>query len=490
MASLEELRAERLKKLARLRAAGVVAYPVETGKRLSISQVLESFSGRRVKDRRAVVVVGRINGWRPQGGVAFFDLRDGSGQIQVVLKEDEIGHELFDLFCHNLDRGDWVAVRGRPFLTERKVKSLSAMSWRLLAKSLRPLPTEWYGLKDVEERYRRRYLDSVLEPAVAERFRLRGRVMLELRTALDEAGYLEVETPILQPQAGGATATPFVTHHSALDQDFFLRISPELYLKRLLVGGFERVYELGRSFRNEGIDATHQPEFTMLEFYAAYSNAREQMKFVETLLRRIVKRTLGHLSSSYQGQKINWRSAFKRITYFELLRAEAGVDNALQVDIGWLQDRARQLGAEVRPGDGREKILDLIYKKACRPKLIDPTFITDYPKNYLPLAKQKEDEPELVDAFQLVVSGLELVKAFSELNDPEEQARRFAAQDEQRAGGDAEAQSNDADYVEALEYGLPPCGGVGLGLDRLLMLLADVANIREVIFFPTLRSKQ
>ncbi len=489
MASLDELRQERLKKIGRLREAGLDPYPVETGPRLSIAEALALFSGGKIKTKRPVSVAGRLFGWRRQGGVIFFDLRDGTGEIQAVAKRDELGVESFDLLAETIDRGDFLLARGLLFLTNRRTKSLAVRSWRPLAKSLRPIPTDWFGLKETEERYRRRYLDSLLNPATVERFVARSRIISELRSALEDADYLEVETPMLQTQAGGASARPFTTHHAALNRDYFLRISPELYLKKMVIGGFDRVYELSRNFRNEGLDATHQPEFTMLEFYAAYSCAAEQMAFVEKLMRRVTKKIFGKLNFDYQNQAINLKPAFARRSYLELLTEKAKLNDPLGVELGVLQDRAIQLGVKIVPGNNRAKILDAIYKRVCRPSLIQPTFLTDFPKDYLPLAKNIPEQPELVDAFQLVIGGLELVKAFSELNDPEEQTRRFDNQERGRAGGDDEAQPRDDDFIEALEHGLPPCGGVGLGIDRLVMLLTNAATIREVIFFPTLKPR-
>ena len=359
----------------------------------------------------------------------------------------------------------------------------------MIAKSLRPLPDKWHGLTEIEERFRRRYLDSLFNEEIRARFRLRSLIIRSLRAYLDEAGYLEVETPMLQLAAGGAAAAPFKTHHTALDLDLYLRISPELYLKQMLIGGFPKIYELSRCFRNEGIDVTHHPEFTMLEFYEAYSDAGRQRQFVERLFKHLVKSFRRGLTLNFGGQKIDFRGDWRVISYYDLFKRYALITEPASVKEKELALKAAQFGITLPVGAPREKIFDLIYKKVCRPKLIQPTFIIDYPKSHLPLAKAKLDQPELADAFQLVIAGLEMVKAFSELNDPVEQRARFLAEEKHKQAGDTEAQSLDEPYVEALEYGLPPAGGVGIGVDRLIMLFTDTPNIREVIYFPTLRPK-
>lgn len=488
MASLEELRQERLKKLELLRASGVNPYPVEVRHDYDLVEVVKKFDKLATR-KKPLTLCGRVRALRGQGGIIFFDLDDGTDRLQGLLKKDEVSEPHFNLFRETVDLGDFIEVSGSLFLTNRQEKTLAVQAWRMLTKSLRPLPSEWSGLADVEERFRRRYLDSLMSPEVKARFVFRSRLVSALRAQLEAAGYLEVETPVLQPQAGGATAKPFRTHHEALDLDLFLRISEELYLKRLLVGGFPRVYSLARNFRNEGIDATHNPEFTMLEFYEAFSTALKQRHFVEEMLRTLVKELTGNFSITWNDQLIDFGPEFKVVTYTDLLKRYALIPDPAGAKREEILLRANQLAVRVEPTDSKEKLLDAIYKKVCRPKLIQPTFIIDYPADYLPLAKRLEREPALVDAFQLVAGGVELVKAFSELNDPLDQAERFRAQDEEKARGDEEAQATDQDFVEALEYGMPPAGGVGIGIDRLVMLLTNVNNIREVIFFPTLRPK-
>jgi lysyl-tRNA synthetase class 2 len=488
MASLEELRAERLKKLEALKAEGINPYPIEASPDYSIAKTIAKFEAL-VKAGKGVTLVGRVRALRGQGALIFFNFDDGSAVFQGLLKKDTMAEADFDRFQATVDIGDFVEVTGTLFTTKREEKTLEVKSWRMLAKSLRPLPSEWSGLTDVDERFRRRYLDSLMSKEVKERFIFRSQLISAIRAFLDKADYLEVETPVLQPQAGGASAEPFVTHHQALDIDLFLRISEELYLKRMLVGGFPRVYSLSRNFRNEGIDVTHNPEFTMLEFYESYSTAAKQRALVEKMLKTLVKQLTGGSTIHYSEQVIDFSGKFKVFSYFDLLKRYALIPNPESATQDELILKAQQLGAKVEPSDSREKLMDAIYKKVVRPKLVQPTFIVDYPKNYLPLAKLSETNPELVDAFQLIIGGVEIVKAFSELNDPIDQAVRFAVQEAQKAAGDSEAQSMDQDFIEALEYGMPPAGGVGIGIDRLAMLLTDTHNIREVIYFPTMRPR-
>ncbi len=488
MAGLEELREERLKKLSALRAHGVEPYPIATRPLTALAAVSKNFAKLSVR-KKPLVIAGRIRSIRSQGGVIFFHLDDGTASFQVLLKKDELATDAFELFANTVDLGDFVEVSGSLFITKRGEQTLLGREWRMLAKSLRPLPGEWHGLADVEERFRRRYLDSLMSPEVKERFLLRSKLISGIRQFLDESNFLEVETPVFQPIPGGASAAPFITHHEALDLDLYLRVSEELYLKRYLVGGFPRVYSLSRNFRNEGIDQTHNPEFTMLEWYEAYSTAEAQRAFVVELLRFLVDRLYGRSHFTYTGQTIDLAKPFAVVSYYDLLRSQALIADPATASRDDLALVASRFNVALEPGAGREKILDAIYKKICRPKLIQPTFIIDYPANYLPLAKRKEGTPELVDAFQLVIGGVEVVKAFSELNDPLDQRARFEAQEVQREAGDAEAQRIDEDFIEALEYGMPPAGGVGIGIDRLAMLFTDTHNIKEVIFFPTLKPR-
>jgi lysyl-tRNA synthetase class 2 len=486
--SFDEIRRLRLEKYQAMADAGLSAFPIETKRETDIVTILDKFT-TYAKRKKPLSVAGRIMARRGQGAIMFLDLVDGTGKLQAVLKKDEMDEAVFAQFNDFVDVGDMISVSGSLFITNRKEKSILVKEWSMVAKSLRPLPEKWHGLKDVEERFRRRYLDLLMNEEVRNRFILRSNVVASLRTFLQQNGFIEVETPMLQSQAGGATARPFATHHNALDIDLFLRIAPELYLKRLLVGGLPKVFELSRNFRNEGIDVTHNPEFTMLEYYEAWSDKDKQMAFAETLLRTIVKEATGTFKFTFDEQEIDVKKDFTVVSFFDLLQRYAHITDPMNAPIDELVLSAKQVGASVSPSDSREKVLDAIYKKTCRPKLIQPTFIVDYPVDYLPLAKREVKDKNLVDAFQLVIGGLELIKAFSELNDPVDQRARFEEQEKMRKAGDDEAQQIDEDFLEALEYGMPPAGGVGIGVDRLIMLLSDTKNIREVILFPTLRPK-
>ena len=493
MASLEELREERLKKLSLLTERGVPAYPAKTRRDTEVRDAIASFDEPQKKNA-VLILAGRVRTLRKQGALVFFNFDDGTGIFQGLIKKDEIGDDQFSLFDETVDGGDFVEVAGALFLTKRGEKTLAVREWRMLAKALRPLPDKWHGLADVEERYRKRYLDLLMSPEVKEKFLLRSRIIAFLRAQLDGAGYIEVETPVLQPLYGGASAEPFTTHHNALDVDLYLRISDELYLKRLLIGGIPKVYEFCRDFRNEGIDATHNPEFTQLEFYESFSDAEKQMQFVEGLFCQLGENVLDGPSITHDGKEISLCGTFPRISYYETFVRFAEVAHAETASAEELLKIARDTGAEVGEGEnlpgrqaGRTKILDAIFKKLVRPKLIQPTFIVDYPAEMLPLAKNKTEK--IVDAFQLYAGGLELVKAFSEQNDPFAQREKFLAQEERGKKGESEIQHLDEDFLEAIEHGMPPAGGVGIGIDRLMMLLTDTKNIREVILFPTLRPK-
>lgn len=489
MASLEALRQERLKKLEILQAAGKEVYPAAADLTHTLGQVKSRFASFE-KAGKALKLGGRVLALRGQGALIFIDFDDGVGRLQALLKKGEMANEDLELFAQTVDVGDFVAITGKLFVSKRGEKTILASDWQMLSKSLRPLPDKWDGLKDTEERYRRRYVDSLMNEGVKKRFLLRSDLITQLRALLDKDGFMEVETPMLQPTPGGATAVPFVTHHAALDLDLYLRIAPELYLKEMLIGGFPKVYELGRSFRNEGIDVTHNPEFTTLEAYAAYSSPDEEMKRVETLFKKLVQKVLKKKSFAYQSELIDCSKKFARIAFYDLIKRHAMIANPESIKDDELKLKASQLGVKIDPKLGRERILDGIYKKVCRPKLIQPTFITDYPAEFAPLAKRQADNPNLIDRFQLIIGGLELVNGFAELNDAVEQRKRFEEQEKKRTEGDAEAQVKDESYLEALEYGLPPATGWGLGVDRLVMLLSDTHNIREAIYFPTLRPKE
>lgn len=486
--ALDDIRSFRISKLQRLKEAGLLAYPIESYKEADIGSILAKWATFE-KKKKNTTLAGRIMALRGQGALIFIDLDDGTGKIQALLKKDVLGEEKTKLFEETTDLGDFIEVSGTFFVTKRGEKTLEVKSWQMLAKSLRPLPEKWQGLKDPEEQMRRRYLHTLSDTVVKERFIKRSKMISEIRNFLDKEGYLEVETPILQSLYGGASALPFKTHYNALETDFYLRISPELYLKRLLVGGFPKVYEVNRNFRNEGIDVTHSPEFTMLEFYAAYQSATDQRNFVEKLVRTIVKKTEGKLSFKNSGEIIGVSKKFAVVSYYDLFKKYAGILLPEKLSQNEAMIEGERLGIKIEVGDNLPKILDNIYKKMCRPKLIEPTFIVDYPVERIPLAKRKEDNPKLVDVSQLVMGGIETAIIFSELNDPLDQRKRFENQEKNKKLGDKEAQSLDEEYLEALEHGMPPSAGVGIGIDRLFMLLSDIHNIRDVILFPTLKPR-
>ena len=489
MASLEEIRNERLRKLSILKTMGVTPYPIVSNSDATLSEAVAQFT-KLSKRKKPISLVGRVMSLRGQGALVFFDLNDGTGLFQGLLKKGDIEDAVFELFKDAIDIGDFIEVSGKLFVTKRKEKTILVTNWRMLSKSLRPLPDKWRGLQDVEERFRRRYLDTLMSTEVRDRFLVRSAVINEIRVALTENGFLEVETPLLQPLAGGATALPFLTHHNALDIDLFLRIAPELYLKQLLVGGFRKVFELGRNFRNEGIDVTHNPEFTMLEFYEAYSDAKKAIKFVEVLVGRVAKKVVKKGQVPHGEDVIDFGKPFSVISYTDLLKRYALIPDLIKITKEELTIKAKQLGIDVAPSDAKEKIIDNIYKKTCRPKLVQPTFITDYPVEFSPFAKRKEDDQNFIDRFQLVVGGFEVVNAFSELNDPSDQRERYVEQDKKKRAGEGEVSPSDEGYLESMEYGMPPAAGVGIGIDRLVMILTNTKNIKEVILFPTMRPRE
>jgi lysyl-tRNA synthetase, class II len=452
----------------------------------------EGGEGSRVR------VAGRILSWRSHGKSAFAHIEDGGGRIQLYFRKDTLGAESFaDLDL--LDLGDWIGVEGPLFRTRTGEVTVRAAEWTLLAKSLRPLPlgkeevdpttgerVVHSGFQDQQSRYRQRYADLAVNPEVRETFRTRTRIVAALRRFLDERDFLEVETPVLQPLYGGAAARPFTTHHNALDTKLYLRIADELYLKRLIVGGFERVYEIGKDFRNEGIDRSHNPEFTMLEFYQAFADYQDMMELVEDLLRSVVAEVTGKSRVEYRDEELEFGQPFRRLPFVPALSEELGAEVATLEDRELLR-RAEALGEEGLKGAGRGRLLDKLFAALVEPHLQQPTFVVDYPVELSPLAKLKRGEPKLTERFELFVAGRELANAFSELNDPLDQRERFALQARLRESGDEETHPVDEDYLRAMEYGMPPTGGVGIGVDRLVMVLTDSPSIRDVILFPTLR---
>jgi lysyl-tRNA synthetase, class II len=482
--------ATRREKLAALRAQGQ-AYPNDFRRDTLAEHLHGSYAAHEPAALEAETtrfrLAGRLMAKRVMGKASFGQLQDSSGRIQIFCQLNTLGEAAYELF-RTADVGDLLGVEGRVFKTKTGELSLWVEQLRLLVKGLRPLPEKWAGLTDTEVRYRQRYLDLIVNPDVRTVFEKRGRAVRFIRQFLDTVGFMEVETPMLQPIAGGAAARPFITRYNALDRDFYLRIAPELYLKRLVVGGFEKVYEINRNFRNEGLSTRHNPEFTMLEFYQAYADCLDAMNLVETLIRDTAITVNGSARLHYQGRDYDLEQPFNRWTMKEaVLRHNPGVTAAQLDDRAFLAAHARKVGGDVKDSYGPGKLLTEIFEKTVEAQLLDPTFITEYPTEVSPLARRSDRNPEVTDRFEFFVGGREVANGFSELNDPEDQAARFQAQVQAKDAGDDEAMVYDADYIRALEYGLPPAAGVGLGIDRLVMFLTDSASIRDVLLFPQMK---
>ncbi len=489
-----ELMRRRQEKLLALRRRGIdpfgARYPVthwvRDFERLRAGATLEEF-----KNFGAVSVAGRIMALRHHGRTCFAHLKDYTGQIQLYARADQLGADYAPFT--DLDVGDFIGVAGEPFTTRTGELTLAVKSFTFLAKSVRPLPEKWHGLKDIETRYRRRYVDLAVNQEARDVFHLRSRLTKAIRDFLDSRGFIEVETPMMQPIPGGAAARPFVTHHNALDVDLYLRIAPELYLKRLVVGGLDRVYEINRNFRNEGISTQHNPEFTMLEFYQAYADAGDLMELTEALFCHLAQTLQGRagderrLAITYQGEEIDLAPPWRRLSFFQGLSDALG----LQVDPGRdpheVRGAAARLGVEVSPHGSRAKLWKELFETLVEPTLVQPTFVVDFPIELSPLSRRNRENPALADRFELIISRREIANAYTELNDPEEQRERFLEQAREREMGDDEAHWLDEDFIRALEYGMPPTAGEGIGIDRLVMLFADRASIRDVILFPHLK---
>ncbi len=503
MSTVEErsfVEVARREKRAALEALGVQPFAYRYERTHMATAAVAAYQDHMGDEGPEVSIAGRIESWRPKGKVVFGHIEDSTGRIQVYLRRDDLGdrYEAVNL----LDLDDHVGVTGRLFRTKAGEVTIRASEITLLAKSLRPLPrgktqsgpdgsVTFGGLSDPELRYRQRYADLAVHPDVRQVFVLRAKATAFIRRFLDERGFLEVETPVLQPLYGGAAAQPFVTFHNALDMQLYLRIADELYLKRLLVGGLERVYEIGHDFRNEGMDRTHNPEFTMLELYQAYADYNDMMTLTEELISGVVEHCLGSTVLERDGKTLEFAPPFRRVPFVEGVRERAGIDLLTATD-GEMRAALTRAGAQAEAvadlAGGR--LQDEVFKTFLEPHLIQPTFVLDYPKALSPLAKEHRGNPALTERFELFVGGRELVNAFSELNDPDDQRRRFEDQVGQRAAGNEDAHSYDADYIRALEYGMPPAGGLGLGIDRLMMLIADRPSIRDVILFPAMRPEE
>ncbi len=486
-----EEREVRLEKLRAWRAEGVNPYPTRAHRTHTIEETLAHFDDLMAAEQH-ITLTGRIMRARDAGKTMFMDIIDGSGRIQVYFRRDDIGEQPY-VGVRRLDIGDFIEATGHLFLTRTGERTLKVRSYRLLSKALRQLPDKWHGLSDVEVRYRKRYLDLIANRAeVVPIFVARSKMITAMRRYLDTHGFLEVETPTLQPLYGGATARPFVTHHNALDRDFYLRIATELYLKRLIAGGIERVYEIGKDFRNEGIDRTHQPEFTMMECYQAYGDYQSMMRLVEEMIAEMTIAVKGSTKVAYQGIEVNVEPPWTRIPLREAIAEFTGIEVDRYQDRESLAEAMRARGFEADEKLGRGRLIDDLKSQMMKrhlPPLRQALFLYDYPLDVSPLAKQREDDPTTVERFQPFLAGFECGNAYTELNDPLEQRARFEDQARQRAQGDDEAQMLDEDYIEALEHGMPPTGGLGIGIDRVAMFLTNQDSIRDVILFPSLRNE-
>ncbi len=496
--SQDEQVQQRKSNLEALTALGLSAFPTKFDRSHTISALVEAHSPKThdelEAERPETKTSGRILGVRSFGKANFLVLSDGRRTLQVYIRQDSMPELDFKTF-KLLDFGDWVGVEGRLFRTKTNELTIWASRIHFLAKCMLPLPEKWHGLTDVETRYRQRYLDLAVNPESRHVFETRSRIVSAIRAFMTARGYLEVETPMMQPIAGGALARPFITHHNTLDMQLYLRIAPELYLKRLVVGGMERVFEINRNFRNEGISTQHNPEFTMMEFYQSYSDYQDLMVMSEELISTVAIEATGSNQVTFGEHQISLAAPFTRLSLREGAREAASARLGREIAPEELRDRdkaaaiAAALGIEVHPSAGAGKIATELFERLCEDRLIQPTFVYDFPTEVSPLSKQRADDPDTVERFELYIGGFEVANAFSELNDPDEQRRRFEAQLKDRASGDLEAHAMDDDYIRALEYGLPPTAGEGVGIDRLVMLLTNSLSIRDVILFPLMRKR-
>ncbi|TET17600.1 MAG: lysine--tRNA ligase [Dehalococcoidia bacterium] len=489
---LDRIAQKRREKLERIRARGINPYPYRYHRSHTTQQAVALLKQQEESSSKAeapvVNIAGRVMANRPMGKISFLDIRDSSGKIQLSFHSDLLSEASLKLL-KDIDIGDIIGVSGRLFRTKSGEPTLEVENLTLLAKSLQPLPEKWHGLSDIDKRYRQRYLDLIANTEAKEIFQMRSQIITAIRQFLNRRGFIEVETPVLQPSAGGALARPFITHHHTLDQNFYLRIAPELHLKRLIIGGFDKVYELGRTFRNEGISTKHNPEFTMLESYETYADYNDVMAMLEEMVAEISQQVLGRDKVEFGSNTINFKPPWPRLELRQAIIKYSGIDFEKYPDADSLKAEMLQLKMEVDPQKDRGRLIDELISTFVEPNLIQPTFLLDYPVEMSPLAKIKPDNERLVERFEAFAGGMEIANAFTELNDPIEQRQRFLGQQKERQIEDEIVETIDEDFLLALEYGMPPTGGLGVGIDRLVMLLTGQPSIRQVILFPQLREK-
>ncbi len=480
---INELQKQRLEKLAKIKNLNINPYPQPNlSQKSAVNKALKSLG-------KSVEVAGRLMSLRGHGKILFADLHDQTGKIQLFFQEKVLADKMN--LTKLLDLGDIISVCGEVFTTTAGETTINVYKFEILAKNLRPLPEKWHGLKDVEERYRQRYVDLIVNPEVRDVFKTRTLILTEIRRFLDDNGFMEVETPILQPVYGGAAAKPFITHHQKLGMDMYLRISDELYLKRLIVGGFEKIYEISRDFRNEGVSRFHNPEFTQIEFYWAYVDYEHLMNFTQDLIRYIIKKVKGNLKINFQEVELDFSKPIEKITFTDVVKKYTGIniDKIDSVEIFLKEIKTKKLKLDTMGLFGLGEYFDALYKEYVRPNIIKPTFLCDYPSSMIALAKRKSDDPTKISSFQLLVCGTEILKAYNELNDPKDQSDRWLAESELAKKGSEVASQFDSDYIRALEYGMPPTAGWGMGIDRFTQFLTNQATIKDVILFPSMRKE-
>jgi lysyl-tRNA synthetase, class II len=484
----EEIRQNRIKKIEILKNSGALPYPGKTNRTHTVSSAIRDFKNL-LKKEEELILAGRVRSLREHGKLTFFTIEDGTGEIQGLIAEEKIGKKSYSFFLQTIDIGDFLEIRGILFTTKKGEKTLDVADYKVLTKSVLPLPEKWHGLKDEDERFRKRYLDLIFNKNVRQKFETKAKIIKAIRNFLDNQGFIEVETSVLQTIYGGAEAKPFKTKINAFNLETYLRISLELDLKKLIVGGFEKVYEIGRVFRNEGVGRMHNPDFTMLEFYWAYSDYKKLMKLTEKMFSSLLNEVFGSEKIIYEEKEINFKPPWPRVEYDELVRKYTKLDIA-ELNRDSLYKEALKLNVDVDKNLSKAKIIDEIYKKHCRPKIWDPTFVIHHPADSKPLAKPLDDDPSKLASFQLVVAGgWEVINAYSELNDPLLQKSIFEEQEKYFEEGMEEAQRMDTDFIEALEYGMPPTAGFGMGIDRITSLFTDSHSLREIILFPTMKPR-